>query len=52
MVIVAAVNSFFKWLKGWPLFAPTQLALLLALAGWALGTAEANAAASDEDGLT
>lgn len=51
IALVAAANSFFGWQKAWQLYTQTQLTLQFALAEWELRTAEARAAATDEEGL-
>lgn len=51
IALVAAANSFFGWQKAWQLFMQTQLTLQFALSEWELRTAEARAAATDEEGL-
>jgi hypothetical protein len=51
IALVAAANSFFNWQKAWQLYTQTQLTLQFALSEWELRTAEARAAASDEEGL-
>jgi hypothetical protein len=51
IALVAAANSFFGWQKAWQLFTQTQLTLQFALSEWELRTAEAKAAATDEEGL-
>ena len=51
IALVAAANSFFNWQKAWQLYTQTQLALQFALSEWELRTAEAKAAATDEEGL-
>jgi len=51
IALVAAANSFFGWQKSWQLFTQTQLTLQFALSEWELRTAEARAAATDEEGL-
>lgn len=51
IALVAAANSFFNWQKAWQLYTQTQLTLQFALSEWELHTAEARAAATDEEGL-
>ncbi len=51
IALVAAANSFFNWQKAWQLHTQTQLTLQFALSEWELRTAEARAAATDEEGL-
>jgi len=51
IALIAAANSFFGWQKSWQLYTQTQLALQFALSEWELRTAEARAAATDEEGL-
>jgi len=51
IALVAATNSFFNWQKGWQGFIQAQLTLQFALSEWELRTAEARAAATDEQGL-
>ncbi len=51
IALVAAANSFFNWQKAWQLYTQTQLSLQFALSEWELRTAEARAAATDEEGL-
>lgn len=51
IALVAAANSFFGWQKAWQLYTKTQLALEFALSEWELRTAEARAAATDQDGV-
>ena len=51
IAVVAAANSFFNWQKTWQLYTQTQLTLQFALSEWELRTAEARAAATDEDGV-
>lgn len=51
IALVAAANSFFNWQKTWQLYTQTQLTLQFALSEWELRTAEARAAATDEEGL-
>lgn len=51
IALVAAANSFFGWQKAWQLYTQTQLTLQFALSEWELHTAEAKAAATDEEGL-
>ncbi|CAE6501921.1 MAG TPA: DUF4231 domain-containing protein [Nitrosomonas nitrosa] len=51
IALVAAANAFFNWQKAWQLYTQTQLTLQLALSEWELRTAEARAAATDEEGV-
>ena len=51
IALVAAANSFFSWQKTWQLYTQTQLTLQFALSEWELRTAEARAAATDEEGV-
>lgn len=51
IALVAAANSFFNWQKAWQLYTQTQLTLQFALSEWELSTAQAMAAASDEEGV-
>lgn len=51
IALVAAANSFFGWQKAWQLYTQTQLTLQFALSEWELRTAEARAAATDEEGM-
>ena len=51
IALVAAANSFFSWQKAWQLYTQTQLSLQFALSEWELRTAEARAAASDDEGV-
>jgi Protein of unknown function (DUF4231) len=51
IALVGAANSFFNWQKTWQLYTHTQLTLQFALSEWELRTAEARAAATDEEGL-
>ena len=51
IALVASANSFFNWQKAWQLYTQTQLQLQFALTEWEVHTAEAKAAASDEDGV-
>lgn len=51
IALVAAANSFFNWQKAWQLYTQTQLTLQFALSEWELRTAEAQAAASDDEGV-
>jgi hypothetical protein len=51
IALVGAANSFFRWQNAWQLYTQTQLTLQFALSEWELRTAEARAAATDEEGL-
>lgn len=51
IALVAAANSFFGWQKSWQLYTQTELTLQFALSEWELRSAEARAAATDEEGL-
>lgn len=51
IALVAAANSFFNWQKTWQGYTQTQLKLQFALTEWELRTAEARAAATDDEGL-
>jgi len=51
IALVAAASSFFNWQKAWQLYTQTQLTLQFALTEWELRTAEARAAACDEEGV-
>jgi hypothetical protein len=51
IALVVAANSFSNWQKTWQLYTQTQLTLRFALSEWELRTAEARAAASDEEGI-
>jgi hypothetical protein len=51
IALVAAANSFFGWQRSWQIYTQTQLNLQFALSEWELRTAEARAAASDDEGV-
>jgi len=51
IALVAAANSFFGWQKSWQLYTQTELTLQFALSEWELHSAEARAAATDEEGV-
>jgi vacuolar-type H+-ATPase subunit I/STV1 len=51
IAVVAAANSFFGWQKAWQIYTQTQLNLQFALSEWELRTAQARAAANDDDGV-
>jgi urea transporter len=51
IALVGAANSFFNWQKVWQIYIQTQLTLQFALSEWELRTAEARAAATDEEGV-
>jgi len=51
IALVAAANSFFGWQKSWQLYTQTELTLQFALSEWELRSAEARAAATDEEGV-